>query len=111
MAGKPGLAQAQQRPDDATVIFAPRDKLPHAGAHGTVEQIDASDDTLLLRLPCAPASAGVWQAVWFPVEALDTSALEARQRRVCLGVHWVAVPANCCARRANPCAACCASNS
>ena len=61
------------------------EKLRYADKYGTVEELDPSDDTVLLKMPqmagagggtgAASASART-AAVWFPIECLDTAASE-----------------------------------
>lgn len=55
------------------------EKLGHANKFGTVEDIDPSDDTVLLRMPqssIGDLATARTASVWFPIESLDTAAFE-----------------------------------
>jgi hypothetical protein len=53
------------------------EKLRYADKYGTVEELDRSDDTVLLRMvqngPGATTRSTRTAAVWFPIECLDTA--------------------------------------
>ncbi len=56
------------------------EKLAYGGKYGTVEELDPSDDTVLLKMgqngPGLTARSARTAAVWFPIECLDTTPFE-----------------------------------
>ena len=80
---KAGVVDDTGAADTGATAFG-LEKLVYADKYGTVEELDPSDDTVLLRMPQmagtrrigAGLASARTAAVWFPIECLDTVASE-----------------------------------